>query len=55
MRAIWNKQVIAESKDTIVVENNHYFPSESVNIEFLKESSTHTPTVHGKGKRAIIV
>jgi uncharacterized protein (DUF427 family) len=42
MRAIWNKQVIAESKDTIVVENNHYFPSESVNIEFLKESSTHT-------------
>jgi uncharacterized protein (DUF427 family) len=42
MKAIWNKQVIAESKDTIVVENNHYFPSESVNIEFLKESSTRT-------------
>ena len=42
MKAIWNGQVIAESADTIVVENNQYFPSESVNKAFLKTSSTHS-------------
>jgi uncharacterized protein (DUF427 family) len=42
MKAIWNNQVIAESNDTIVVENNHYFPKESVNPQFLQESTTHT-------------
>ena len=30
MRAIWNGTVIAESDDTVVVENNHYFPAEPV-------------------------
>lgn len=42
MKAIWNGQVIAESNETIVVENNQYFPSESVNKAFLKTSSTHS-------------
>jgi len=42
MKAIWNNQVIAESNDTIVVENNHYFPKESVKPEYLKSSSMHT-------------
>ncbi|HEK21957.1 MULTISPECIES: DUF427 domain-containing protein [unclassified Mucilaginibacter] len=42
MKAIWNNQVIAESNDTIVVENNHYFPKESVKSEYLRESTTHT-------------
>ncbi|TWR29650.1 DUF427 domain-containing protein [Mucilaginibacter pallidiroseus] len=42
MKAIWNDQVIAESNDTIVVENNHYFPKESVRTDLLKESATHT-------------
>lgn len=42
MKAIWNDQVIAESDNTIVVENNHYFPAESVNKSFLQDSSTHT-------------
>jgi len=42
MKAIWNDKVIAESNDTLVVENNHYFPRESVKKEFLKDSSTHT-------------
>lgn len=42
MKAIWNNQVIAESDNTIVVENNHYFPSESVRPEYLKPSSTHS-------------
>ncbi|MBE7174215.1 MAG: DUF427 domain-containing protein [Williamsia sp.] len=42
MKAMWNNQVIAESNDTIVVENNHYFPPDSVNQEFLSPSSKHT-------------
>lgn len=42
MKAIWNGQVVAESEDTVVVENNHYFPREAVRSEFLADSSTHT-------------
>lgn len=42
MKAIWNDKVIAESNDTVVIEGNHYFPAESINKDFLKESSTHT-------------
>ncbi len=42
MKAIWNKVVIAESNNTIVIERNHYFPQESVNFEFLKNSDTQT-------------
>ncbi len=42
MKAIWNGQVIAESHDTIIVEGNHYFAPASVNMTFLKPSSTHT-------------
>ncbi|TKK66977.1 DUF427 domain-containing protein [Ilyomonas limi] len=42
MKAIWNNQVIAESNDTIVVENNHYFPPDAVNKEYLQLSDTHT-------------
>lgn len=42
MKAIWNGQVIAESNDTVVVENNHYFPKESIKVDYLTDSSTHT-------------
>ncbi len=28
MKALWKKVVLAESKDTLVVEGNHYFPPE---------------------------
>ena len=42
MKAIWNQQVIAESQDTIVIENNHYFPPESIRKEFFKPTDTHT-------------
>lgn len=42
MKAIWNGQTIAESDDTVVVENNHYFPKDSVKAEFLTDSATHT-------------
>lgn len=49
MKAIWNNQTIAESNETIVVENNHYFPTDSVKSEFFVESNTHT-TCAWKGK-----
>jgi uncharacterized protein (DUF427 family) len=39
-KAIWNDAIIAESTDTIVVENNHYFPRDSVKDEFLNSSET---------------
>ncbi len=42
MKAIWNGVVIAESADTIVVENNHYFPADSVKQEFLMASDKNT-------------
>ena len=42
MKAVWNNQVIAESNNTVVVENNHYFPKESVKPEFLVPTDTHT-------------
>lgn len=42
MKAIWNNQIIAESNETIVIENNHYFPAESIKSEFFKDSDTQT-------------
>ena len=42
MKAIWNQQIVAESEDTIVIENNYYFPPESIKKEFFKPSHTHT-------------
>ena len=42
MKATWNNEVIALSDDTVVVEGNHYFPSDSANKEYLQPSSTHT-------------
>ena len=41
-KAVWNGAVIAESDATQVVEGNHYFPPDSVNRQYLKESETHT-------------
>ncbi len=42
MKAIWNGEVLAESNDTVVVENNHYFPPGSLRREFFKDSATTT-------------
>ncbi len=42
MKAIWNGKIIAQSNETIVIESNHYFPPQSVNNEFLKETETHS-------------
>jgi len=50
MKAIWNEKTIAESDDTVVVENNHYFPKDSVNFDYLKENKTETYTCPWKGE-----
>jgi len=42
MRAIWNGEIVADSNETEIVEGNHYFPPESVNHEFLRETPTRT-------------
>jgi uncharacterized protein (DUF427 family) len=41
-RALWNGTVLAESDRTIVVEGNHYFPHDSLQMEFFRPSATHT-------------
>ena len=40
MKATWNNTVIAESNNTKVVENNHYFPADSIKKEYFKDSAT---------------
>ena len=40
MKAIWKNQILAESNETIVVENNHYFPLSSLNIKYFVKSET---------------
>ena len=42
MKAIWNDTVIAKSDDTVVVEGNHYFPTESVVKAYLTPSDKTT-------------
>ena len=42
VKASWNGQILAESDNTILVEGNHYFPPETINQEFFKESDSHT-------------
>ncbi len=49
MKAIWNNRILAESNDTVVVENNHYFPADCLEKEYFKSSTTHT-TCPWKGK-----
>ncbi len=38
-KAIWNGKVIAESDVTEIVEGNHYFPTDSINTEYLSASA----------------
>ena len=40
--ARWNGVVLAESDATVVVEGNHYFPPESLNMEYFSDSKTTT-------------
>jgi uncharacterized protein (DUF427 family) len=48
MKAIWKEKVLAQSDETIVIENNHYFPLASLNREFFEQSTT-TSTCPWKG------
>jgi uncharacterized protein (DUF427 family) len=40
VKAIWKGAVIAESDATVMVEGNHYFPPESVKMEYLSPTET---------------
>jgi len=47
-QATWNGHIIAESSETVILENNVYFPPESVNQDFLQKSDAQT-VCHWKG------
>lgn len=47
-RAVWNGVVLAESEHTVRLEGNHYFPMDSVNLQYFTESS-HTSVCPWKG------
>lgn len=38
MKAIWNQEIIAEANRTLVVEGKHYFPQDTVHLEYLSSS-----------------
>jgi len=39
MKAEWNGKVLASSNQTVVVEGNHYFPPETLNMEYFKRNN----------------
>jgi uncharacterized protein (DUF427 family) len=41
-KATWKGATLAKSDRTVIVEGNHYFPAESVHLEFLRPSETQT-------------
>lgn len=45
MKATWQNITLAESDDTVVVEGNHYFPSDSLHREHFRDSDqqSHCP------------
>ncbi|MEM8613903.1 MAG: DUF427 domain-containing protein [Cyanobacteria bacterium P01_H01_bin.105] len=47
-KATWNGAVLAESDNCEVVDGNQYFPSESLNMDYFKSSTT-TSTCGWKG------
>ncbi len=48
MQATWNGAVVAESDDTVVVDGNHYFPAESLKMEYFQPTD-HTTVCGWKG------
>ncbi len=48
-KATWNEAVLAESENFETVEGNIYFPPNSINKEYFKDSDTHS-TCFWKGK-----
>lgn len=51
MKAQWNGTVIAESDDTVIVENNHYFPRSALKDELIQPSD-HSSFCPWKGTAA---
>lgn len=41
-QAIWNGVVVAESDRCEIVENNYYFPPDSIKSDYFQPSNTHT-------------
>ena len=41
-KAVWNGTTLAESDATIVIEGNHYFPPDSVQMDYFKSSDTNS-------------
>ena len=41
-KAIWNGAVLAESRETVVLEGNHYFPPDAIHREYFRPSATQT-------------
>ncbi len=41
-KAIWNGAVLAESENYEAVEGNIYFPPDSINKDYFKDSDTHS-------------
>jgi uncharacterized protein (DUF427 family) len=41
-KATWNNAVLADSEQTEIVDGNHYFPIDSLNSEFFRNSDAHT-------------
>ena len=41
-KAIWNGAVLVESDTCEMVEGNYYFPPDSINRQYFRESSMHT-------------
>ncbi|MCM8568944.1 DUF427 domain-containing protein [Gramella jeungdoensis] len=49
MKAVWNDTVIAESANTLIVENKHYFPMDDIEKEYFVKSD-HNTRCPWKGK-----
>jgi uncharacterized protein (DUF427 family) len=49
IKATWNGKVIAEARQTDVVEGNHYFPADALRDEYFRPSETRT-TCSWKGQ-----
>lgn len=42
MKASWNGTTLAESRDTVIVDGNHYFPHDSLDQRYFALSDTRT-------------
>jgi uncharacterized protein (DUF427 family) len=48
MKVVWKEMILAQSDEGIVVEGNYYFPPDSLNREYFRES-THSTICPWKG------